>query len=441
VEAVIKRPGWISWLAGKTETLHLTLTAPAAHLRSPYLTVRTGEPLTLAFRDPVSVVEVGAPGARLTRHTLASASRTYDVPVTGAAGSMSVAAAPRPWESARSVLVTWFPPGATASAIAVPSPGTAITSTTRITLSFSKPVSQVLGTHLPPVSPDTAGTWHYVNSRTIRFIPEGYGYGLGASVSIALPSGVRLVGGENVGSDPIGKWSVPNGSTLRLQQLLAMAGYLPFKFTYAGAGVKPTVSAEVDAAIDPPQGTFSWAYNNVPAALRADWSPGGYGVMTRGAVMAFENNEDMDPDGIAGPAVWKALITSVLKGQKSTFGYTFVQVTEASSDESESTWHDGKVVVSGPVNTGVAAAPTALGPYPVFEHLTVTTMSGINPDGTHYDDPGIPWVSYFNGGDALHGFIRASYGFPQSDGCVEMPYSEAGSVWPYTPVGTLVDVA
>ena len=41
-------------------------------------------------------------------------------------------------------------------------------------------------------------------------------------------------------------------------------------------------------------------------------------------------------------------------------------------------------------------------------------MSGTNPDGSHYIDPGIPDVSYFNGGDALHGFIRASYGFPQS---------------------------
>ena len=68
-------------------------------------------------------------------------------------------------------------------------------------------------------------------------------------------------------------------------------------------------------------------------------------------------------------------------------------------------------------------------------------MSGTNVDGTKYVDPGIPWVSYFNGGDALHGYIRASYGFPQSNGCVEMPYSEAEAVWPYTPVGTLVNVA
>ena len=61
--------------------------------------------------------------------------------------------------------------------------------------------------------------------------------------------------------------------------------------------------------------------------------------------------------------------------------------------------------------------------------------------GSAYSDPGIPYVSYFNGGDALHGFLRAQYGFPQSDGCVDMPYAEAAAVWPYTPVGTVVDVS
>jgi len=56
-------------------------------------------------------------------------------------------------------------------------------------------------------------------------------------------------------------------------------------------------------------------------------------------------------------------------------------------------WHDGKTVFTTAVNTGIPAAPTATGTYPVFEHLTSTTMSGTNPDGSHYSDPGIPDVS------------------------------------------------
>ena len=39
-------------------------------------------------------------------------------------------------------------------------------------------------------------------------------------------------------------------------------------------------------------------------------------------------------------------------------------------------------------------------------------MSGRNPDGTRYHDPGIKWISYFNGGEAIHGFNRADRRLP-----------------------------
>jgi hypothetical protein len=188
-----------------------------------------------------------------------------------------------------------------------------------------------------------------------------------------------------------------------------------------------------------PAGSFTWRWGNIPASLRSMWAPGTSGTMTRGAIMAFENDHGITPDGVAGPMTWKALITAAVQGHRSTFGYTFVMVSEG-SPESQSTWHNGKTVVSGPVNTGIPQAPTAQGVFAVFEHAPSVTMSGTNPDGSHYSDPGVPWVSYFNGGDALHGFLRASYGSAQSLGCVEMPYSEAHDVYQYTPIGTLVQV-
>jgi len=36
--------------------------------------------------------------------------------------------------------------------------------------------------------------------------------------------------------------------------------------------------------------------------------------------------------------------------------------------------------------------------------------------------------------------VRAKYGFPQSNGCVEMTVANAGTLWPLTPIGTLVTV-
>ena len=67
-------------------------------------------------------------------------------------------------------------------------------------------------------------------------------------------------------------------------------------------------------------------------------------------------------------------------------------------------------------------------------------MSGYNPDGSYYSDPGMPDVAYFNGGDAVHGFLRASYGFPQSLGCVELPFAAQPSCLRREPIGTLVNI-
>ena len=67
-------------------------------------------------------------------------------------------------------------------------------------------------------------------------------------------------------------------------------------------------------------------------------------------------------------------------------------------------------------------------------------MRGTNPNGTPYADS-VSWVNYFNGSDAVHGFVRASYGFPQSVGCVELPPATAGKIFPQLMVGDLVTVA
>lgn len=440
VQVVVRRPGWISWLSGKTQRLNLSVTTPVAGLRSHYLTVSAHGPLRLHFKAPIAAYSYGVTG-HPQRHLLAQPQTVVTIPrpAGAVAGSMFVSATIRTWETASKSLVSWFPAGGAATAVATPAPGTVIRSDTPITLTFSKSVSQALGTHMPPVSPATQGTWHQLNAHAIVFRPEGYGYGLGAKVSIALPSGVRLVGGQQSADASGATWTVPGGSTTRLQQVLALLGYLPLDFRYAGSGVGLTPRDQEAAAVKPPAGRFTWRYPNTPAALVGFWQVGAYGTVTKGALMAFENDHGLTADGVAGAVVWRALIGAVDAGRVSTFGYTFVSVSEG-SPETLDLWHNGSTVLTTPVNTGIPSAPTATGTYPVYEHLPVTTMSGTNPDGSHYSDPGIPWVSYFNGGDALHGYIRASYGFPQSLGCVEMPYATAGQVYPYTPIGTLVNV-
>jgi peptidoglycan hydrolase-like protein with peptidoglycan-binding domain len=438
VQVVIKRPGWISWLAGKTQRLSLTVTAPTASLRSHYVTVRNGGALRLRFKAPISAYTYGTSPAHMRRTVLSKPTSVVTLPHSGSAGTLYLSGAPRSWETSHTAAVSYFPAGKHATAVANPTPGATIKPNTPITLTFSRPVGKALGSHLPPVSPANAGAWHHVNSHTIKFQPTGFGYGLAAKVHVAVPSGVRILSDQSGAGDNTASYTVPAGSMLRVQQLLAMLNYLPLKFK--GPDVPLTDAAQETAAADPPKGKFSWRYDNTPQALKSFWSPGAYGTMTRGALMAFESDHGMTADGIAGPAVWKQLIGAIQSGKGSTFGYTFVSVSVAS--QSLNLWHSGKTVIGGTaVNTGIPSAPTATGTYPVYEHLPVTTMSGTNPDGSHYSDPGIPDVSYFNGGDALHGFTRAQYGSPQSLGCVEMPYSVAAQVYPYTPIGTLVHVS
>ena len=66
-------------------------------------------------------------------------------------------------------------------------------------------------------------------------------------------------------------------------------------------------------------------------------------------------------------------------------------------------------------------------------------MQGTNPDGSKYADP-VYYVSYFDGGDAVHYFPRYSYGYYQSLGCVELPWDAAKKAWPYLTYGSLVTV-
>jgi hypothetical protein len=334
--------------------------------------------------------------------------------------------------------VSYFPPGATAAAVASPAPGSHIDPGTPIALTFSEPVEKALGNAKPVISPSTPGTWQTTGTHTLVFYPTNYGYGLGTTVTVALPNGVRLVGGQQNSSAATASWSVPGGSTLRLQQLLAQLGYLPVRFREQGAPVALTPQAQETAAVNPPPGTFTWRYGNVPSTLHGFWRAGASGELTRGAVMALENQHEMTADGEAGSSVWRALIADVIAHHRYNFGYSFANVNEGS--QSLTIWHNGRTVMTTPVNTGIASRPTETGTFAVYEHISSGTMSGTNPDGSHYEDPGVPWISYFNGGDALHGFERAQYGSPQSLGCVEMPISTAGQVWPYTPVGTIVNV-
>jgi L,D-transpeptidase catalytic domain len=303
-----------------------------------------------------------------------------------------------------------------------------------ITITYSGRVTE--RTPLPTLSPSIAGSWQ-VSADKATFTPQvGYTENTRVTVNVPAPAGTTTTAAMTV-SFTTGQYSV-----LRLEQLLAQLGYLPVTWTPADpAGYIPSTdaSAQLAAAYNPPPGTFSFD-SGYPAALTSLWSVGTDNEVVNGAVRTFQFDHNLPMSGDAGPRVWSHLFTAIANGQQNQHGYTYVWVTQAGA-EHLILYHNGHVAITSPVNTGIAASPTADGTFPVYLRYTVTQMIGTNPDGTPYDDT-VYWVSYFNGGDAVHAFPRGSYGWYQSLGCVELPTygSTAEDVWNLITYGTLVTV-
>jgi hypothetical protein len=387
--------------------------------------VITGVAAALVLVAGLVVLAVG-PGQTTVRTTSVAASRH--------SGSTSKATT-KPVTPAPAIEVASFTPRSGAGTVNGTSP---------ITVGFSAPLSA--STPLPKISPDTAGSWK-ISGSTATFTPS-VAFPEDTKVTVTVPdgtSGIRSKEGttKNDGGYLAAAFtrSFTTGtySTLRLEQLLAQLDYLPLSWTASGTAIEGSdTAAQIAAAYDPPSGSFSWD-SGYPSELHSFWSEGSTNLIVTGAIRAFESEHGLTMDGEAGASVWADLLKDTAAGHDNGNGYTYALASQ-SSPETLTIWHDGKQVLQTLANTGIPAAPTADGTFPVYEKLPFQVMKGTNPDGSKYSDP-VYWISYFNGGDAVHYFDRGSYGFQQSLGCVELPDSSAPTAYHYLSYGSLVTVS
>jgi len=315
-----------------------------------------------------------------------------------------------------------------------------------VRLTFSTPVTASSFSSLV-IKPSVKTSWVQVGPNAVQAVVTG---SLPAATSfiVQVPTQVSCSGACSVTAST----SVTIYSVARMTyeaQLLAELNYLPVKFTPAVPG---------SDLVQPTLGTFTWRFPNLPQSLKAQWNSGVNNPILRGAVMSFQDVHHLSPTGLMDGTVLLALQTAVKAGAAglsprpwnyvdvslSGYGGThyelltlYINGVLTPPNHCSTCWDSGNYIK---VNTGISVAPTALGTYPVYYRYRTQTMSGTNPDGSHYSDAGVQWVSYFNGGDALHEFPRYSYGSPQSLGCVEMSMLDAKFVWPHTPIGTIVSV-
>ncbi len=327
-----------------------------------------------------------------------------------------------------------------------------------ITLTFSSALSAA--TPLPTLNPKIAGSWA-VSGATATFTPS-YGYAPGTTVTLKVPGGTAGMAGAAASAGTLGTssritFTTGGYSTLRLQQILAQLGYLPLIWAPAdGAsdGVIPSSAPAADGsgasaataglneqvadAYQPPDGTFTFQ-PGYPTQLTEQWKAGQDNILDIGAIRAFQYDNGLTMDGTAGPQVWSSLLKAAAANKVNPNGYTYALASQNSPHESLKVWHNGKLILDTPANTGVAGASTVDGTFPVYERLDFQIMKGTNLDGSKYADP-VQWISYFNGGDAVHYFERPGYGYYQSLGCVELPLHPAKFIYSYLTYGTLVTV-
>ncbi|RPJ28227.1 MAG: hypothetical protein EHM33_05195 [Chloroflexi bacterium] len=99
--------------------------------------------------------------------------------------------------------------------------------------------------------------------------------------------------------------------------------------------------------------------------------------------------------------------------------------------------YEGDVVVNSfIVSTGTWMTPTVTGKYKIYVKIRSGSMHGPG-----YYLPDVPYIMYFHKGYGLHGtYWHNNFGTPMSHGCVNLRTDEAGWLFEWASVGTVVNV-
>ena len=289
----------------------------------------------------------------------------------------------------------------------------------------------------PVFKPAVAGSWSYWGENE-TFTPAS-SFAPCGSYTLTVPAGSYATGHMPLASSQHASFTVACPSVKALQEVLARLNYLPYKlesFSGVSLNVPLTTALAAQRAYAPPHGWLERKYRRAPTLEQGKMDP-----TTTGALEVWEQDHGVPVGSAPNAAIWKRLLTEEALNLRNPRPYTWVTVSENTHPELLEVHENNHVAIKTPTNTGIPGRATATGEYPIYVRYTSTTMSGTNPDGSHYSDPGVPWVNYFNGGDAVHGFWRSAFGYPQSLGCVELPIPTAEKVYYQLMVGDMVDVS
>jgi peptidoglycan hydrolase-like protein with peptidoglycan-binding domain len=288
----------------------------------------------------------------------------------------------------------------------------------------------------PKLKPATAGKWTDLGN--YEFFRPASTLEPCTKYTMVIPAATAAKQHRHLGASRTISFDVACPGITAVQEALARLNYLPYTLHgFVGASdTGPITRAQATRqAFDLPHGILKANVPDAPPLTMGELDP-----TTTGAMEVFEGDHNLPSGTTVTPRFWTTLLSEETLAKPNSRPYTWVTVTKTLPETLE-VHENGKIALSTPANTGVPGADTEDGIFPIYVRYVATTMTGTNVDGSHYVDPGVPWVNYFNGGDAVHGYPRPGYGFPQSNGCVELPISTAETVFGMLAVGDLVIVS
>jgi hypothetical protein len=156
-------------------------------------------------------------------------------------------------------------------------------------------------------------------------------------------------------------------------------------------------------------------------------APGVYDDQTQQAVMAFRKMAGLDRSFVADPSVFAALAAG-------DGPFVIRYPSQGRHVEADLTHQvlalinaDGTIHALYQISSGKPSTPTALGNFDVYNKTP-----GVN-------DVGMVDSSYFNGGDAIHGYPEVP-SYAASHGCLRVWIPDALAIYDWAVLGTPVDV-
>ncbi|MEL7566436.1 MAG: peptidoglycan-binding protein [Dehalobacterium sp.] len=163
---------------------------------------------------------------------------------------------------------------------------------------------------------------------------------------------------------------------------------------------------------------------------------GNYGPLTEQAVISFQQQNNLTPNGVVGHKTWDALallydqVMAAKKAQEGPKGLVTILV-----DLDKHQLHildDGQVFKTYPIAVGASKTPSPAGEYKII-HKAINWGTGF---GTRWMGLNVSWGIY-----GIHGTNKpGSIGHAASHGCFRMFNRDVEEIYPWIPIGTRVIV-